>query len=588
MTVLFLAHGGFQGDRLLGDLQDLAHLIQGDFHLGSDLLRGRLPPDLLHQITGGANQLVDGLDHVDRDTDRARLVGNRPGNRLANPPRRICRELVTALVLELVHRLHETDVPFLNEIQKLQSPVGVFFGDADHQAEIGLDQLLFGEVGPGLSLNDGLHPTPELLRRYLQIPLVPFDFPPRASDLLRHSLNGLMAHAQRANSPLPMLFAAITARNNLQDCLERLAGALFKVHHLPVQDPHLVHCPLQAIDDCLGLPPIQRHGLEPAKDFLLLLEQRLLEKLPLPGGQVLPLQLPFDFHPLVVQSAQLAYLIQEPFFMHFLVFQVVQLVFSVLDDLTHANLMARKILSQLQDIAQCQGARKNLLNDPFFPLLDLLGDLHLALAAEERDGAHLPKVHPYGIACLAGDIPLHLHIGLLLLLFLLRELFGLATQSHSLVGIDHLDIHFAKDRHDIIYLVRRYDIRRQHVIDLIVGQVALLLAEVDELLDLFDVFLLGYLAGDPGFFLSPYRISVLDVNLWRSSCRYLRTTSCHSSILSFLVISSLFSSATRIAWRRSFSKPLRYLRLRCERQSSTILSDSSSGMFSPSSIRAAI
>ena len=46
---------------------------------------------------------------------------------LADPPRRVGRELVAAAVFELVHRLHQADVAFLDQVEELQAAVGVFF-----------------------------------------------------------------------------------------------------------------------------------------------------------------------------------------------------------------------------------------------------------------------------------------------------------------------------------------------------------------------------------------------------------------------------------------------------------------------------
>src|SRR5918993_200910 len=80
------------------------------------LLARRLASELLHERARRAYQLVDRLDHVDRDADRARLVGDGPRDRLPDPPRGIRRELVAAAILELVDRLHQADVAFLNQV----------------------------------------------------------------------------------------------------------------------------------------------------------------------------------------------------------------------------------------------------------------------------------------------------------------------------------------------------------------------------------------------------------------------------------------------------------------------------------------
>src|SRR5581483_2683426 len=102
MAVLLLADGRLERDRLFGDLQNFADLVQRDLHLRGDLLGRRLAADLLDQVARGADQLVDRLDHVHGNADRARLIGDRARDRLANPPGGVGRELVAALILELV------------------------------------------------------------------------------------------------------------------------------------------------------------------------------------------------------------------------------------------------------------------------------------------------------------------------------------------------------------------------------------------------------------------------------------------------------------------------------------------------------
>src|SRR5215469_17702139 len=112
--VLLLTDGGLEADGLLRDLEDLADLVQRELHLLRDLLRRGLAADLLDEVAAGADQLVDRLDHVHRDADGARLIGDGSGDGLADPPRGVGAELVPTLVLELVHRLHEADVPLLD------------------------------------------------------------------------------------------------------------------------------------------------------------------------------------------------------------------------------------------------------------------------------------------------------------------------------------------------------------------------------------------------------------------------------------------------------------------------------------------
>src|SRR3989338_3948190 len=141
----------FHGDRLLGDLQDLADLVLGHFHALAQLFRGRFATHLLQHLPRDTVELVDRLDHMHRDTDGPRLVGNGASDRLANPPGGVSRELVAATVFELVHRLHQADVAFLDQVEELQAAVGVLLGDGDHQTQVRFDHLFLRATGLGLA-----------------------------------------------------------------------------------------------------------------------------------------------------------------------------------------------------------------------------------------------------------------------------------------------------------------------------------------------------------------------------------------------------------------------------------------------------
>src|SRR5690606_10054670 len=151
VRVFVVTDRGFHGDRLFGDLQYLADLVLGHFHALAQLFRSGLAAHFLQHLARDAVELVDRLDHVHRDTDGARLVGDRAGDRLANPPGGVGRELVTATVFELVHRLHQADVAFLNQVEELQPAVGVLLGNRDHQTQVGLAHFLLGAAGLGLA-----------------------------------------------------------------------------------------------------------------------------------------------------------------------------------------------------------------------------------------------------------------------------------------------------------------------------------------------------------------------------------------------------------------------------------------------------
>src|SRR5438094_8518692 len=102
MAVFLFTDGRLQRDRLLGDFQDLADLVQRELHLLGDLFREGFPAKLLYEMARRANELVDRLNHVHRNPDGPGLVGNGAGDRLANPPGRTGAELNAAIILYLM------------------------------------------------------------------------------------------------------------------------------------------------------------------------------------------------------------------------------------------------------------------------------------------------------------------------------------------------------------------------------------------------------------------------------------------------------------------------------------------------------
>ena len=144
VRVVPVADGRLQRDRLLRHLEHLADAVHAHAHFGGGLLVRRLAAELLHQLLLDAEQAVDRLDHVDRDADRAGLVGDGAGGGLADPPGRVGRELVPAPVLELLDGLHEPGVALLDQVQERQAAVHVLLHDGDDEAEVRLDHLRAG------------------------------------------------------------------------------------------------------------------------------------------------------------------------------------------------------------------------------------------------------------------------------------------------------------------------------------------------------------------------------------------------------------------------------------------------------------
>ena len=84
-----------------------------------------------------AHQLVDRLDHVHRDADGSRLIGDRARNRLPDPPGRVGGKLVAAPIFEFLHRLHQSHVAFLDQVEEREAAISVLLRNRDHEAQIG-------------------------------------------------------------------------------------------------------------------------------------------------------------------------------------------------------------------------------------------------------------------------------------------------------------------------------------------------------------------------------------------------------------------------------------------------------------------
>src|SRR5215213_5430641 len=142
LGLLLVTDGLLERDGSLRRALDRVDLLGIDPRDVGDLLRGGLAPQLGDQLALRAADLVELLDDVDRNPDRARLVGERTGDRLADPPRRVGRELEPLAVVELLRGAHQAERALLDEVQERQALVAVVLGDRDDQAQVGLDHLL--------------------------------------------------------------------------------------------------------------------------------------------------------------------------------------------------------------------------------------------------------------------------------------------------------------------------------------------------------------------------------------------------------------------------------------------------------------
>src|SRR5205809_717698 len=104
-------------DALAGDVERPPDLVERSRMLAVEAVAG-LAPELGAELALGPDDLVQLLDHVDGHANRARLVRQGPRDRLANPPRRVRRELEPFAVVELLSRANQADRPLLDQIEE--------------------------------------------------------------------------------------------------------------------------------------------------------------------------------------------------------------------------------------------------------------------------------------------------------------------------------------------------------------------------------------------------------------------------------------------------------------------------------------
>src|SRR5262245_28093475 len=135
-ALLLFADRLLEADRELRHAKDLPHLLRRHLELLGDLLRIRLAAEALHELPLDVNDLIQLLDHVNRDTDRAGLVGDRSRDGLPDPPRRIRRELVALAVVELLDRADETEAALLDQVEEGEPAAEVALRDRDDEPEV--------------------------------------------------------------------------------------------------------------------------------------------------------------------------------------------------------------------------------------------------------------------------------------------------------------------------------------------------------------------------------------------------------------------------------------------------------------------
>jgi hypothetical protein len=117
-------------------------VVRLELRLGHQLGERRRAAVRRLELLARALQLEAALLHVDRDPDRVRLVRDRALAGLADPPRRVGRELEALAVVELLDRAVQPDRAVLDQVEQRQAVALVALGDRNDQAQVRVDHLL--------------------------------------------------------------------------------------------------------------------------------------------------------------------------------------------------------------------------------------------------------------------------------------------------------------------------------------------------------------------------------------------------------------------------------------------------------------
>src|SRR5690606_359941 len=152
LGVAVLAHRRLQrrgGARVREQLLDGGDVLA---ELLGQLLHGGLAAEGLGEVALHRQGAAHALHHVDRQADRAALVGYATTDGLADPPRGVGGELVAATVVELLDGSQQAEVALLDEVEQRQALTLVALGDGDDQPEVGLDEALLGALAVAVDL----------------------------------------------------------------------------------------------------------------------------------------------------------------------------------------------------------------------------------------------------------------------------------------------------------------------------------------------------------------------------------------------------------------------------------------------------
>ena len=142
---------------------------------------------------------------------------------------------------------------------------------------------------------------------------------------------------------------------------------------------------------------------------------------------------------------------------------------------------ALELPPKIDDLVDGDRRPRNGFQDIQLAPFNLLCNLHLPLPGEQGDRSHLPQVEPNRVVGLVQHARGQVQTGLLVGFSFKAELLRAGRFG---VAVDDLNALGAKHGKHLVKLFRGGDVPGKQIVDLVIEQVTLLLAQVDQLLDL--------------------------------------------------------------------------------------------------------
>ena len=121
--IIFIIHAVVKRKRVSVSFEQELNLVGANTHLCSDFLNRRFTLKLLSQLANCFVHLCRSFDHMNRNSDSARLFLYSTTDSLTNPPSSISGELIALREVILGRSFHKTDITLLHQVHESHTSV---------------------------------------------------------------------------------------------------------------------------------------------------------------------------------------------------------------------------------------------------------------------------------------------------------------------------------------------------------------------------------------------------------------------------------------------------------------------------------